>query len=354
MFVGGEFYEDGRWITQTPVLSTDGMYYLNGGRACLMIVVKWLCANKIDHILLPSYLCPSILDILDKGGIHYSFYQVNQDLSINLVSLTRQSEGCQAVYFINYFGFLHSSKELAVFKQLQSRGVVVIEDNAQAGFSSHPTGDFVFNSLRKFTACDGGYLSSKFDLSSFVPESDDRVNRRLPLIRAYRTRLADYLFKSQGNRSELEDLFSQAESFYEQDQTILGDPLEKAKIEQQDWPAIKAVRTSNYATLADSISTIPGVNPIFPTVQEDNMPLGLPIYISGVSRDKVNDALSEASISLTIHWDALLDDPRTNHDPLVVKMAGSILTLAIDQYTSPSQLNYQARALAEIIDLLSS
>jgi hypothetical protein len=353
MFVGGEFYDDQRWVTNSPTLSTTGTYFLNGGRACLTVIADYLHARKIDRVLLPAYLCPSILDVLDQCGIQYNFYQINEDLSIDLEDFFRKADGFRAVYFINYFGFLHPEIVLTRFRELQSEGVIVIEDNAQAGFHSHPTGDFIFNSLRKFTACDGGYLIAKDNLETFLDKYHGRLNRRLPLIREYRSRLPAYLFNGRVRRSELERLFYQAETYYEEDRVVLGDPMEKEKIEKQDWQAIKSVRRRNYAYLLNLISPLHEVTPIYPTLQAENMPLGLPVYISGGLRDQVNESLADASVSLSIHWDALIEDPRTNTDPLVVKLAGSILTLAIDQYTSLEQLDYQVLTLANILEVKS-
>ncbi len=339
MFVGGEFFEDNVWVTSSPAPPVKGATFLNGGRACLSVIARYLCANSIDRILLPSYLCPSILDVLDASGFAYDFYQVNEDFSIDEADLQRKAEAHQAVYLINYFGFLHSPKTRRILLELQKHGKLIVEDNAQACTFVDPIGDFVFNSLRKFCACDGGYMTTRINYSDILQNWPVVQNRRLPVIREYRGRLADYLFKHRGNRAELDELYLKAESFYS-DGVIQGDADEKQKIESLDWPAIKSVRRENYQFLLERIVDIPHLKPVFPALQPEIMPLGLPIYLDGVSRDLVNESLSEASISLSVHWDDLQNDPRTNHDPLVTQMAGSMLTLVVDQYTSRSQLEY--------------
>ena len=70
------------------------------------------------------------------------------------------------------------------------------------------------------------------------------------------------------------------------------------------------------------------------------MPLGLPVYFSGVSRDLVYNELGNAGIGLTIHWEDILSDPRTHGNRLAVDMAHRILTLMIDQRTSHKQMDY--------------
>ena len=77
------------------------------------------------------------------------------------------------------------------------------------------------------------------------------------------------------------------------------------------------------------------------------MPMGLPVYIEGVSRDWLFDQLGNAGIGLTVHWDALACDPRLNSDPVAVDMASRMLTLVIDQRTNHKQLEYLAGSLAK-------
>jgi hypothetical protein len=348
MFVGGEFYEDTAWVTRTPALPIEDAIFLNGGRACLSVISDYLCANKDQKILLPAYLCPTILDVLDQHALDYTFYGINEDFSIDLDDLLSKEADTQIIYFINYFGFQHSSETFEVLRQLQSHGKLLIEDNAQAGHISNPLGDFCFNSMRKFCGFDGGYLATRNNITSFLQNSANRVNHRLPLIREYRRRLRSYLYEGRGSREDLELLFSNAEHYYGLDNVIIGDDEERKKIECLDWKGIKAVRRDNYDYLLGKIKRLPGIRPIYSALQADNMPLGLPVYISDFSRDHLIDLLAEESISLTVHWDALLLDPRTKNDHKVTKMARQILTLPVDQYTSKSQLNYLTDQLSRL------
>ncbi len=349
MFVGGEFYEDSTWVTDTPAPPMKDAIFLNGGRACLHVIATYLSANNIRQILLPSYLCPSILDVFDQYSINYSFYQINEDFSIDRNDLLAKVTSQQVIYFINYFGFQQPQEVLEVLRWIQASGKLLIEDNAQAGFTNNRLGDVCFNSVRKFCSCDGGYLATrKINMTPFISQKA-RENNRLPLIRQYRNQLRSYLFEGRGNREDLDDLFYKAEQFYEQDCVILGDAVEQNNIEKLDWQAIKAVRRRNYAYLLGQIIDLPGITPVFPTLQADIMPMGLPVYVSGMSRDHLAAQLAEESISLTIHWDALLSDPRIHKNPGVLSKAARILTLPVDQYTSKSQLDYLVEYLARIL-----
>ena len=349
MWVGGEFYYDERWQVGAPVIDTGEMTFLNGGKACLIVIARYLHRQGIDSILLPAYLCPTLVDTLESCGLRCAYYPVQPDLGIDLDALDRALGAHKAVLFINYFGFQHNEQTRTYFTALRQRGVFVVEDNAQAGFADLTTGDFVFNSLRKLVPYDGGYLLTPHDLGDLTRDDRGQVNRRLLLIREYRRRLGEYRYRGVGSHAELTQLYAQAERCYEQDFTVAGDVEERRGIEHLDWAGIKRARRENYAYLLELISGITGVTPLFLALQADNLPLGLPVYVDGEVRDRLFDALGNAGIGLTVHWDALLRDTRLNANTAAVGIASRILTLVIDQRHSRKQLEYQADQIASFI-----
>ena len=349
MFVGGEFYDDTYWLRDTPTLSTQNMVFLNGGKACLVVLGDYLLEHGINKILLPSYLCPTIVSTLEPRGLFCDYYQINPDFSIDMEDLSKKAIDHKAVYFINYFGFSHPPPVRSYLASLRQKGLIVVEDNAQAGFTNQFTGNFIFNSIRKLAAYDGGYLITPYNVIPHITKYQSFLNRRLPIIRDYRKRLADYLFQGTGNHEELVELYERAEAFYESDLVVEGDLQEREQIERLDWKAIKQIRRENYTYLLSLISGMPELSPVFPALQEDNMPLGLPIYVLGLSRDWLLDELGETGIGLTVHWNGLLSDPRLNGNPVSVEMASRILTLVIDQRTSHKQMDYLVQILMDRI-----
>lgn len=83
------------------------------------------------------------------------------------------------------------------------------------------------------------------------------------------------------------------------------------------------------------------------------MPIGLPIYFEGVSRDQVNDYLGEVQIGLTIHWEGMHQNPLTSAQRQALAMSERILTLTVDQYTNRTQLDYLVEQLDKAIKTLS-
>jgi hypothetical protein len=60
----------------------------------------------------------------------------------------------------------------------------------------------------------------------------------------------------------------------------------------------------------------------------------------------VLDMLGDAEISLLVHWDEIISHPVTRTNSLAVEMAGSMLTLPVDQRINRKQLDYLAVKLA--------
>lgn len=349
MFVGGEFYYEERWLTNKLTLTTEGMYFLNGGQACLIVISDFLLDHKVSNVLLPSYLCPSIVNIFELQGLAYDFYQVKKDFSIDLEDLNNKLTTNQAVYLINYFGFPHPAATRDFISDLQHKGKIVVEDNAQAGFLSPILGDITFNSMRKLVPYDGGYLITRFNMHPYIQKYKNRPNNRLPLIREYRKKLHPYLENGESSYDLLVRLFTLSEQLYATGLVVLGDEVEKDHIEHLNWAGIMQARRQNYQYMSQLVKDIPEIAPIFPTLLDGMMPMGFPVYFTGVSRDRVNNELGDSEIGLSIHWDDLITDQRTNRNKIAVEMASNIITLSIDQRVTNIQMDYLARALRDII-----
>jgi dTDP-4-amino-4,6-dideoxygalactose transaminase len=349
MVVGGEFYYDGRWTLDTPIVETRELSFLNGGKACLIVICKYLLAQGIDTLLLPAYLCPSILSIIRSCGMKADFYRVLPDFSIDVTDLTCKAIGHKAIYFINYFGFKQPSNVQELLATLQRKGAVIIEDNAHSGFWEQSMGDFTFNSMRKLCPYDGGYLATSQNIDPFITHIQPITNRHLPVMREYRRRLGEYLEFGVGDYDELKDLYQRAEEYYETESIITGDEQEKHAIEHLDWRAIKERRRENYLYLLELIYTIPQVVPVFPELTPEVQPMGFPVYIEGGLRDRLFDDLGNQGIGLTIHWDGLLHDPFTHALPGVSEIANRILTLPVDQRVNHKQLDLVVQTMAGLI-----
>ena len=363
MFVGGEFAYDGRWLGQERGLETEGAIFLNGGTACLVAIAAWLRGQGVGRVLLPTYLCPSILNTLEHCGLGWDFYEVNEDLSIDVEDAGRKAERARAFLYINYFGFRHGVEEREFLRSLRAGGVVVIEDHALGGLPLKepvptplaalvraPKGggeaDFSFNSLRKFGPYDGGYLWTDQAVGEILEQfAGQAVGERLGAIRAYRAGLGEYLRGGKGSHRGLASLLRRAERAYEREYTVMGDPQERAAIERLDWEGIRRVRRENYAYGMELLPSIPGVRAVFPKLQEGIMPLGLPVYLEEVTARGVLELLAREQVGLVTHWEEIPRDRRTRGNRRAVGMAERMITLAVDQRAGKREMEYQSLQL---------
>jgi hypothetical protein len=340
-FVGGEFWADPSYQTNSVTVPTEGMTFLNGGEAAIRIVCDFLASRGIHELLLPSYICSTIADAFDRYGFTCTYYLIEESFRIDLQDLLKKAPGFKVLYIINYFGYGFSPEEMDIFQQLQSRGMLIVEDDAQAAFNRASVAEFRFNTLRKFVPYDGSFFYSNVDISSSLAKFAGLPNHRLPVIRRFRQDFARLLAEGAENFDELNPLFDRSEQHYYADLTVLGDPEERLAAVHLDWAAIEAKRKANHRRLVERLSGLPGIKLIFPRVSPHSLPLGFPIYVKNGRRDALLHTLREASVYPVVHWD-ILKDSRLNSLPHNVTISTQILTLILDQRFDLEDMDYQA------------
>ncbi|WP_434304817.1 DegT/DnrJ/EryC1/StrS family aminotransferase [Clostridium botulinum] len=132
--IGGEF-----WF-QSSVLDSNqdnfkglNAVFLSGGQDALRFIIEDISFENDEYILMPSYLCPTILHNFKRKNINFIFYEIDEELSINLKDIENKINNykVKAVFFIDYFGFYHNDNTIDFLKKLQRKGVILIEDAVQ-------------------------------------------------------------------------------------------------------------------------------------------------------------------------------------------------------------------------------
>ena len=172
--IGGYFSLD--LAQEGPFPHQDGVL-LNTGRNALEYILRSL--GNVRCLWMPFYTCDVIMEPVEKLGISYHRYHIDEQLEI--VGDIVLKEGDYLLY-TNYFGL-----KSAYISQLATRyGNSLIVDNAQAWFDDPLDGVSTFYSPRKFFGLpDGGvaYCSSGISIESFErDESFDRCSHLLKRI----------------------------------------------------------------------------------------------------------------------------------------------------------------------------
>ena len=162
--IGGEFQ-----IAVTDILNAESrqfnnpdVYAYSFGRAALYQILIYLKQEKgVTAVLLPDYLCNSILVPIQKLGLSYSFYPIDEQLELEKKSFAELYKNGSAVLLINYFGLQDLGTQIKDIRNFD-KNAIIIEDDVQAYYEfKKPLSDvdFKFTSLRKtFAVPDGGLV----------------------------------------------------------------------------------------------------------------------------------------------------------------------------------------------------
>ncbi|WP_461634100.1 hypothetical protein [Labilibaculum euxinus] len=135
-------------------------YFTDSGRSSLRLILRSL---NLKLVALPDYLCSVITDVFVQEKTQFTYYKINNDLSIETSTI---DDNCDAVYIIDYFGINHDYlRELPLVSDK-----IIIEDNVFSPYIENTLQLkkwISYNSYRKFSACaEGSLIKSNIELNS--------------------------------------------------------------------------------------------------------------------------------------------------------------------------------------------
>ncbi|MDX9918329.1 MAG: hypothetical protein RBT15_10025 [Gudongella sp.] len=175
VFIGGEkvipfsLYFSKR---RRDFISENKNYYSNyyidytfGGYHSLLAIIEHLKQKHNSfEILLPSYLCHSVLTPFKQRNVDFFFYKVDGNLDPDFVDIKAKiTKEVRAILFIDYMGKSLKPKVVKYLDYFECNGIEVIQDLVQNIDikKEHLYGDFIFNSYRKQYSFEGSILLSK-------------------------------------------------------------------------------------------------------------------------------------------------------------------------------------------------
>jgi hypothetical protein len=314
------------------------------GRSALSLILKHLQEVRVNEVLLPSFLCESILQPVKALGFRYSFYPVNA----YLMAQPEPKLGT-AVLIIHYFGWINSATSMLRSEQID--GFYLIEDASQAALSdwtaSNSTSRFVVLSPRKFGPVPfGGWCNIIAKVEEPTHEMGELAWRSIA------ARLARSMYLTQPHVPVdpiIEEFylvaFRAVETYLDNHPTDSGIPQIILDIMAGlDWAEMGNRRRLNWHCLHELLSNL--VEALMTELPPDVVPLGYVIRLD--ERDKVRKALAAKRIFCPIHW-PLPAEITSCRFPDAVKLSETSLTLPIDQRYGPEDMVYMAKALKETL-----
>ncbi len=102
--------------------------FFKTGREATLFGLKELKIDKKKTILIPGYICNSLIAPIIKEGFKVEFYDINKNFSVDVKYLkkTIENKKISALLIVHYFGFLMDIKE--VYNFCKSNNIELIED----------------------------------------------------------------------------------------------------------------------------------------------------------------------------------------------------------------------------------
>lgn len=277
-------------------LSKYGSYHASG-RAALYSILQSLKNREIKRILLPDYLCSTIVTTVASARLKYGFYRLKDSLLPDIKDIGLKTDESTAVLVINYFGMQDLSTSLSSLKEL-SYTVPIIVDDVQALFSfftpDSKNFDYSFTSLRKWLpAPDGGLARSKYnDITT-----SDSVNG------FWIKKLNGLALKSlRDNLKGMDALYLQlleeGESMIDQSLSARGSEVTSMVFERTDFEAVALKRRQNASFIISGLKEL-GIEPLI-APQQDSVPFFVPVVLE--NRDAIRKKLFSQNIFCPVHW----------------------------------------------------
>jgi len=334
----------------------DGLFFASG-RAALLAGLRALGIGAGDEVLLPAYLCESVVTPVVAVRARPVFFPVGKGFDVDLAAIEAAiGPRTRAVVLIHYLGFPGPVE--AVREVCRRRGVALIEDCAHALFSrdgDHLLGSFgdlaIFSPWKSLPLPDGGLLRvNRPDLRPSVPAQGVPARRTAAKL-AYRAlggveqlvgwspRLA--LLQRQALRKSLHDQVSAGPV-----ELLAGSDVARRLLRGASAAHVAGRRRRNFARLLDVCHNLAWAQPVFHTLSEGVCPLGLPLVAE--DRDGWRDQLLRRGVNVRTYWEQLPPAVDPAHFPDAAWLRDRILVLPVHQGLPSDGVEWLARLLPSL------
>lgn len=297
--IGGEFDIDVQRVQSlwsNNILAKDVTAYSTGRAAFYRIIQHTMECQRVSQVMVPDYLCSSVLVPIQKLGFSPVFYPINDQLEMKLEEFSQLYKKGSLVVIINYYGLMDITAQVNYVRELDEHAVVV-EDDVQAYYEFEKPLDNLdarFTSLRKWFALpDGGLVKSRtLDMQTVVePNTFHQYKVAGSILKTLRN--PDYY----DDRIYL-DLFGKGEDLIDADIEMGMSNITREHIKYTNTERISYMRTRNAQYLIDGLKNL-NIVPILP-LTEGKTPLFVPIWLE--DRNKIRRAMFQQDVFCPVHW----------------------------------------------------
>lgn len=308
--------------------------YLSTGRAAIKFILSNIIEkSKINKCWLPCYLCETIIQSFRELNLDYEFYNLKENLQLDIDYLSRRIENNDIILTINYFNFLPNNKIVKFLRKLRNDNVIIIEDSTHSFLTNNINLTRIFNysiiSLRKwFGIPDGGIAISNNDLfdKKLIVEKlfYDFVYLRLK----YAILKNFYLNKVINKKDSFREIHNKAEELA--NLTIRLNAMScisKTILNSIDFNNVIYKRRKNFKYLLSSFKNLDNIDILCKNLKEGICPIGFPIIAT--KRNALKEYLINNNIYCPIHW--LLPEEIPKKFDYSYSLSKKIITIPCDQ-----------------------
>jgi len=347
MEIGSEFWTESisgtEYKDQMPewVNKFGNTILTHSGRGAISLMLKEVEA-KVKTILLPAYICDSVILPFIEQGYKCYFYDIGNNLTPSLKRIEAY-DSIGIFLHMGYYGFSTNNSLSDVVKLFKANSTIIVEDITHTVLSDYRRfneNDYYVASLRKWMGLpSGGFIASKKLISCRPKRNDTFADIRKEALQVK----ARYM---NGNDKRLKkqylDLFTKAEKFLENDLAPYDiDALSKELISALDVKKLIEKRQFNFKLLADGLKGLEYIEPVFDGLPENICPLSFPVYIKE-KRNAIRQKLIEQKIYCPIHWPV----PEQIDD---LKNTGKIYSTAL---SIPCDQRYGASDMERVVEAI--
>lgn len=192
-------YEVPSWLQKY-----ENVVLTSSGRGTISLILDFIKPKK-KSVLLPCYICDSVIKPFENAGYEIFFFDLSKDLKPITLGLEKLEIG--VFLHMSYFGFPTNIELTDFISELKSQSVIIIEDITHSLFSEKPTfqNDFIIGSIRKwFGIPSGAFLASKKKIdiklqdhpNAFIEKRNSGLVLKFEYIQTHESSLKDMFIKN--------------------------------------------------------------------------------------------------------------------------------------------------------------
>jgi len=322
-----------------------------------------------DEVLAPAYNCGSELDPLLQAGLSVRLYPIDRQTRVNLAEVEKMiGPQTRAVYVTHYFGFLNP--DLQALREICDRhGLWLIEDCALSLLSGPEpaeghTGDVAVFCFHKFFPTFGGgalivnnkRLSTSLQFDGNIPSRRSiKYLARVGLdVLVGENQAATLLSMARGLGTPKKTLTPAGRpdmpSHYYFEPRLQDAPISFLASRPLGGFNVKetvAARRRNFEIYLETLSGLPGVQPLFSDLCESTCPLSMPLVVN--NRDALAAALVKEGISATPWWAGYHSKLDWVDCADACYLKDHVLSLPLHQYLHSTDIKHISERLQSLI-----